>query len=156
MNTNSWTATRTPGAHAARQRGAFTVEFALVAIIFFVLLIAVMEFGRILFAFNSAAEATRFGARVATVCDPGSEATIAAKMQLLMPYLTTANITIAYLPAGCDVNTCQRVQVGVTGINYRPLIPVASLNIAMPSFTTTLPRESMRSTIAPDANPECS
>ena len=142
--------------HAARQRGAYTVEFALVAIIFFALLIAIMEFGRIQFAFNSAAEATRFGARVAAVCDPNSQAMIVSKMQLLMPYLTTAKISVAYLPAGCDVNTCQQVQVGVTGISYRPLIPVANLNIAMPPFTTTLPRESMRSTIAADANPECS
>lgn len=151
------TQTRAPARpKAARQRGAFTVEFALVAIIFFALLIAIMEFGRILFAFNSAAEATRFGARVAVVCDPSSQATIVSKMQLLMPYLTTANISISYLPAGCNVNTCEQVQVGVTGINFRPLIPVASLNISMPPFTTTLPRESMRSTIAPDANPECS
>ena len=139
-----------------RQRGVVTVEFALIAIVFFALLIGIMEFGRIIFAFNSAAEATRFGARIAVVCDPDSKPMIVSKMQLLMPYLTTAQISVSYLPAGCDVNTCQQVQVGVTGINYRPLIPVASLNISMPPFTTTLPRESMRSTIGPDANPECS
>jgi len=132
------------------------VEFALIAIVFFALLIAIMEFGRILFAFNSAAEATRFGARIAVVCDPNSTTMIVSKMQLLMPSLTTANISISYLPNGCDVNTCKQVQVGVTGITYRPLIPVPSLNISMPPFTTTLPRESMRSTIGPDANPECS
>ncbi len=141
---------------ASRQRGVVTVEFALIAIFFFALLIAIMEFGRIMFAFNSAAEATRFGARIAVVCDPNSTAMIVSKMQLLMPYLATANISISYIPNGCDVNTCQQVQVGVTGISYRPLIPVASLNIAMPSFTTTLPRESMRSTIDGDPNPECS
>jgi len=140
----------------SRQRGVVTVEFALIAIVFFALLIAIMEFGRILFAFNSAAEATRFGARIAVVCDPNSTTMIVSKMQLLMPSLTTANISISYLPNGCDVNTCKQVQVGVTGITYRPLIPVPSLNISMPPFTTTLPRESMRSTIGPDANPECS
>lgn len=144
------------GYDASRQRGVVTVEFALIAIVFFALLLAIMEFGRILFAFNSAVEATRFGARIAVVCDPNSKPMIVSKMQAIMPYLTTAQITVDYLPINCDVNTCRQVQVGVTGINYRPLIPVASLNISMPPFTTTLPRESMRSTIGADANPECS
>lgn len=137
------------------QHGAAAVEFALIALVFFALLIGVMEFGRILFAFNSAAEATRFGARVAAVCNPYSESMIISKMQLMMPQLTTSNVSISYIPAGCDVNSCQRVQVGVTGITFTPMIPVPALNIAMPPFTATLPRESMQSTIAGDSNPEC-
>lgn len=138
------------------QRGAATVEFALIAAIFFSLLLGIMEFGRILFAFNSAAEATRFGARVAVVCDPGSESMILAKMQYFMPILTSANASIAYLPSGCDVNTCQQVQVSLSGITYQPIIPLISLDIPLQSFTTTLPRESMQSSIDGDANPECS
>ena len=42
-----------------RQRGAAIIEFALVAMIFFTLLIGVMEFGRWLFTLNAAGEATR-------------------------------------------------------------------------------------------------
>ena len=45
------------------------VEFALVAALFFTLLIGIMEMGRVLFYWNSAAEATRLGARLAVVCD---------------------------------------------------------------------------------------
>jgi len=50
------------------QRGAAAVEFALVAIVFFMLLIGIVEMGRVLFTWNAAAEATRYGARVAVVC----------------------------------------------------------------------------------------
>lgn len=139
-----------------KQNGAATVEFALVALVFFTMVLAIMEFGRILFAFNSAAEATRFGARVAAVCNPNSQTLILTKMQYFMPALTSAQASISYLPAGCDVSSCSEVQVKVTGINYRPMIPVVKLTIPMPPFTTTLPRESLQSTVGGNANPECS
>ena len=52
-----------------KQRGVAAVEFALIASIFFTLVFGVMEMGRMLFYMNTAAEATRLGARVAVVCD---------------------------------------------------------------------------------------
>ncbi len=44
---------------ARRQKGVAALEFALIASVFFTLLIGVMEMGRVLFYFNTAAEATR-------------------------------------------------------------------------------------------------
>jgi len=58
-----------PGSRA-RQRGAAAVEFALVCMVFLTLLIGIMEMGRLLFYWNAAAEATRWGPRRAVGCDP--------------------------------------------------------------------------------------
>ena len=53
-----------------RQQGATAVEFALVFAFFFMpLMLGMVDFSRWLYAFNSAVEATRLGARIATVCD---------------------------------------------------------------------------------------
>ena len=51
------------------QRGAAAVEFALVAIPFFLLLFGAMEFGRLLYLWNTVQEVTRNAARQAVVTD---------------------------------------------------------------------------------------
>lgn len=139
-----------------QQRGASAVEFAIVAGLFFSLLIGAMEMGRLLFYWNTSVEATRLGARLAVVCDLG-DAAIRSRMHQLLPLLpdSSANIQIDYFPSGCDVNTCQQITVGISGVSVQTLIPYAPLSIALPAFSTTLTRESMQS--APDdvANPVC-
>lgn len=49
------------------QRGAAAVEFALVAIAFFMLLLGILEFGRLLYLWNTTQEVTRYAARQAVV-----------------------------------------------------------------------------------------
>ena len=101
-----------------QQAGATVIEFAIVASIFFMLLIGIAEFSRVLFYWNTAGEATRLGARIAAVCDV-KDATIKARMTNLMPKLQAANIQIGYEPSGCDAdadvarNTCRSVTVSV-------------------------------------------
>jgi Flp pilus assembly protein TadG len=88
-----------------KQRGVATVEFALVALLFFTLLLAIIEIGRMLFIFNTMQEMTRRGAREAVVrwADSASQADIksitifSGASMPANPYLTTANITITYL-----------------------------------------------------------
>ncbi|MDD5329660.1 MAG: pilus assembly protein [Sulfuricella sp.] len=133
-----------------RERGAVVVEFALIAIVFFSLLLGIMEFGRLLFTWNSAAEATRWGARLAVVCDLG-DATIKDKMRLIMPQLQDSNIVIAYTPDPCDETNCQSVAVSVTGVSITTMIPILNVTLPIPPFSTSLPRESMSST----DNPVC-
>ena len=137
------------------QRGAAAVEFALVAIVFFMLLIGIVEMGRVLFTWNAAAEATRYGARVAVVC-PKDDPAILARMQKIMPTLTAANVAVSYLPSGCTVASCQQVSVSVQNVPVTTLIPVSGTVLAIPPFTTTLPRESMLDAIDGHANPVCS
>ena len=62
------------------------VEFAIVAVVFFMLLLGIMDFGRMLFQWNAAAEATRWGARVAVVCDHDSNQ-IRGLMKRMLPEL---------------------------------------------------------------------
>ncbi|MFJ4288572.1 TadE/TadG family type IV pilus assembly protein [Cupriavidus sp. NPDC089707] len=140
--------------HATRlrrhQSGATAIEFAIVASIFFMLLIGIAEFSRVLFYWNTAGEATRLGARIAAVCD-AKDATIKARMTNLMPKLQAANIQIGYEPSGCEADadvarsTCRSVTVSVANVSVKTFIPVVPITLAMPSFTTTLPRESLNS-----------
>jgi Flp pilus assembly protein TadG len=141
------------------------VEFALVAIVFFMLLIGIVEMGRVLFTWNAAAEATRYGARVAVVCDPGDKAAILSRMQQIMPSLTTDNVAVTYLPNSCNAASCQQVSVSIQGLLVSPLIPRPPQKdlpykktpwiFSVPPFTTTLPRESMLNEIDGHANPVC-
>lgn len=137
-----------PGA-PLKQRGAATVEFALVASLLLVLLLGVMEMNRVLFYWNTATETTRLGARLAVVCN--KEATIVkARMSEMLNILTSDNVDVTYAPAGCDIDSCQSVTVSIIGLNVSTFIPFVPLNLSMPAFSTTLRRESMDS-----ANPEC-
>jgi hypothetical protein len=133
----------------ARQRGVAAVEFALIAGVFFTLLIGIVEFSRVLFYWNTAAEVTRLGARSAVVCDSGASI-IKSRMEGMLPLLKDANISVVYLPTGCDSDTataratCQSVTVSVTNVTIATVIPVMRLQIGMPPFTTTMTRESMQ------------
>jgi Flp pilus assembly protein TadG len=132
-----------------RQLGTTAVEFAIVSAVFFMLLIGVLEMGRMLFYWNSAAEATRLGARLAVVCDL-SDPEIKTRMIEMWPQLTNATIQIDYLDPPnavntCTVSTCKRVNVKIVSFNQTPVIPFINLTLAVPSFSTTLPRESMSS-----------
>ncbi|KUZ83808.1 pilus assembly protein TadG [Burkholderia ubonensis] len=141
--------TRSPLRRRA-ERGATVVEFALVAAIFCTLLIGICEFGRVLFYWNTASEAMRLGARTATVCDADASV-IKQRITTLMPLLKASNVTLTYTPSGCDSDpttarsTCTFVTLQVTGITIKTLIPFVKINVPMPSFSTTLPRESLMS-----------
>ncbi|MBN3817652.1 pilus assembly protein [Paraburkholderia sp. Se-20369] len=132
------------------QRGATVVEFALVAAIFCTMLIGICEFGRVLFYWNTASEAMRLGARTATVCDADATV-IKQRITTLMPLLKASNVSLTYTPAGCDSDpttarsSCTFVTLQVTGITIKTLIPFVKINVPMPSFSTTLPRESLMS-----------
>lgn len=138
------------------QKGVAAVEFALVASLFFTLLIGIMEMGRVMFYWNSAAEATRLGARLAVVCDL-SDADIKVRMQQMLSVLPANKINIAYEPGSCSVDTCQSVTVSILpGASIVTAIPFVPLSLTLPPFSTSLPRESMRSTVDGLANPVCS
>lgn len=130
-------------ANRFKQSGAVAVEFALIALIFFTLLFGVMEMSRVLFYMNTAAEATRLGARVAVVCDVNAPA-VKTKMINMLGILTAGDINVAYTPSGCSNSTCQSVTVSVTK-SVSTFIPFVPLTFSMPPFATTLPRESLTS-----------
>lgn len=129
------------------QRGATAVEFALVLVMFLTFLLAVTDFSRMLFTWNAANEAARAGARYAVVCDDtGGQAAVLARMQLMLPQISSISET--WTPAGCGPATCEDVTVSITGLNYQWISPIAGLAafeaIPMPSFSSSLSREVMR------------
>ncbi|AOI61725.1 pilus assembly protein TadG [Burkholderia diffusa] len=126
------------------QRGATIVEFALIASILIMLLIGIFEFGRVLFYWNTATEAIRLGARTAIVCDVNA-AGVVKRVKSLMPMLSNANVSVSYIPSGCDVSSCSFVTVSITNVTVKTMIPIANMTIRMPPFTTTLSRESLNS-----------
>ena len=121
-------------------------------LIFLTFLLAVTDFGRMLYTWNAAAEATRAGARYAAVCDSGSnKAQVLAKMQKMVPQLTDANLSLAWqdeLGNSCTPSTCMGVTVTVNNLTYRWISPIAGLAalapFPMPTFKTFLTREMMR------------
>jgi len=157
-----------------RQSGATIVEFAMVITLFLTLLLGIMDFGRMLFMWNSAAEATRWGARVAVVCNKLSPDQIRGKMKMILPQLSDANIVINwYNPEGtinnsCDKSTCKGVEVSIYNNQSNPNdaknLKIQAISPFMgfvmppvPAFATYLPRESMEATnAAGDVNPVCS
>ena len=141
---------------SSSQQGVAAVEFALVVALFLTLLIGIMEMGRVLFYWNSAAEATRLGARMAVVCDL-NDADIKTRMQSRLGILPANKINIGYEPDGCNADTCQYVTVSIlSGVSVATILPFTPLALTLPPFSTTLPRESMRSTLTGLANPVCS
>lgn len=128
------------------------VEFALVIAIFLVLVLGILEFGRLFFYLNSMAEATRLGARIAVVCSIG-EANIKTRMQEIVPFIPAGNIDVSYNPIGCTASTCQTVTVTITpGVTFDPLVPFLAGTVPLNGFSTTLPRESLDSS---GGNPTC-
>jgi Flp pilus assembly protein TadG len=145
----------------APQSGATMVEFAIVAILFFSLLLGIMDFGRLLFTWNAAAEATRWGARIAVVCDKPTPDQVRTRMKRILPQLTNSNIVITYYnPAGtvdpsCTMDTCKAVEVSLSGFTFDPISPFIP-GLTMPDFRTYLLRESMEAVnAAGDQNPVC-
>lgn len=147
-----------------RQRGVELVEFAFVSMIFFTLLLGIMEFGRWMFTLNAAGEATRWGAHLAAVCDrdAASVTRIKEKMMSILPGASESEISIEYAkydglnePVACGASDCETVQVKLDGLEFTPLIPLWGIAVPVPPFTTSLPREMMKTTVNGTDNPVC-
>lgn len=133
------------------QTGAAAVEFALVMVLLFMLIFGILDFGRALFQWNSAADATRRGARTAAIVNYGDSAAVLAEMQVIMPQLTSDDVTIEYsgdgtfAGAACGASTCRFVRVSLN-MTFTPVIFFLPVTIQMPPFTTTYPIEALGST----------
>jgi Flp pilus assembly protein TadG len=139
------------------QRGGAAVEFALVAILFVTLLMAIVGFGHWAYTMEMAADATRAGARIAVVCDL-NDTKIRQAVQARVPQLSLADAQVAveYFPAGCNKGSCQGVRVSLTGASYNSWIPFLPTVMPMPPLSTSLPRESLESVnAAGELNPSC-
>lgn len=135
------------------QQGTTVVEFAVVGVVFFTVMFALIDFSRLFFDMALLDESTRRGARVAAVC-PVNDAEIdqVALFSGLLPGLTTANIDVEYLdtdgnvladPSGGDYGAIRYVRVGIQNFQLQSLIPGLAGVLPMPAFATTIPSESL-------------
>jgi hypothetical protein len=118
---------------------------------FLTFLLGILDLARMLWTWNAANEATRWGARAAVVCDRGATIVL-AKMQNYLPQLTAANVQIDWydaagnVSAACTAANCTAVNVSIVNLNYQWLSPIFygyKPPIPMPGFSTYLPREIM-------------
>jgi hypothetical protein len=144
-----------------KQKGAETVEFAMIALLFFAVLFAIIEFSRAMFVWNALSEATRRGARMAVICPVGSgvpkqvalfgDKSGSLTNSPIIPGLTPDMVTVNYFymdPAGVKTSTLDPAkvrftEVSVTGYMHTLLIPLWGSTIAAPEFKATLPTESL-------------
>jgi hypothetical protein len=106
-----------------KQRGAAAVEFAIVALILFILLFGILEFGRMFYVFNTVQEVTRHTAREAVVSQVNNSNTSPAKIKALfnrtvMPAggeITVGNIDIKYLRTANLADEIQSSRLPPTG-----------------------------------------
>ena len=141
-----------------RQLGVTTVEFAIVGALLFVLLFGVIEFARALYVANALAEGARRGARVAAVCPVGdprpAQVAIFADdggSSLIAHELSIDNVAVSYLDAAgapvadtaTNYSNLRYVQVRIVDYTQQMLIPFIMPSFLMPSFTATLPIESL-------------
>ena len=153
--------------HHTKQSGAAIIEFALSFALFWTIFMATLEFSRAMYAWNFAQEATRLGARYASICsDSGSQQNIIR--QKVQEYITSAGnitlpsgtgwLTFSYYPSGCI--SCESVEVKLNNLKIDLLIPFSNLQLTLPEFKTLVLRESMSNTItysdgATEGNPLC-
>lgn len=146
-----------------KQKGAETVEFAMIALLLFALLFAIIEFSRALFVWNALAEATRRGARMAAVCP--YQSTIPAKVAIfdvingslgsspIIGGLTTGMVKVHYFDNNhveiLDTTKQSEIkftEVSITGYQHQFIIPLFDVVQPFPmneAFKTTLPTESL-------------
>ena len=147
-----------------RQSGLAMVEFAIVASVLLMLIIAVLEMGRASFVFATMDEVTRRGARLAAVCpvnDPAiprlavfNDATNAGTSSLVAG-LEPGNVIIEYLDQNGAVVAnplvpesflqIRYVRARVVDFEHTMHIPFVSAltTFTLPEFATVLPRESL-------------
>jgi Flp pilus assembly protein TadG len=140
-------------------------EFAVIAGFFFMMIFAIIEFGRLLYTHNALTDAARRGARYATLhpkdaacvknvmiygesnIDPTTCATTA---QPLISGLTATNITVTYQGVdgnGASVTNPYGMNLGTATViihdyTFTLSIPFIAQSFTMPAYTTTLTAES--------------
>lgn len=131
------------------QKGTTVVEFSIAASVLFLLLFAVMEFGRMMYTCHLLQESTRSAARMAvisTYTSPGLHADVTEAVEGLLP--EGANLSVKYLNMDGDPATGAGdtvfVRASISDYSMKLLIPLPGLTeVTAPTFTTTQVAESL-------------
>jgi Flp pilus assembly protein TadG len=133
-----------------KMRGVYMVEFAIVGALLLIVLFACIEFSRATYTFAALNEGTRRAARLAAVCPLNDPKIVPAVNFLGAAGFTNSNVSLSYLDqngaslgATPTLSSVYYVRVGVTGYSMPLAIPLLSETLTSPSFTVTLPAESL-------------
>jgi Flp pilus assembly protein TadG len=148
------------------ESGLVMVEFTIIGAVFFIVLFAVIEFGRTLYVINTLTEASRRAARMAAVCPVGSagpaNAAANAAGNPVIGGLGTSNVVIEYLdtngtvlanPGTSDYGAIRYVRSRITGFTLPLIIPFIMPTLSINGFQVVLPRESLG--VTPTATETC-
>lgn len=134
-------------------------EFAVVAGLFFMLIIGIIEFGRLFYTHNALTDATRRGARYAVLHNKNAacvknvvvygethlNATTCAPLsgaQPLINGLSASQVSVAYNPIDSFGLNEGTATVSITGYTFQLGIPFVARNLNMPDYASTLTAES--------------
>lgn len=137
------------------ERGTTLLDFAIAATVFFTLLFAVIEFGRLFWTHNALRDAARRGTRYAIIRkdDPASITAVKnvvvygdpnanpSTAQPVVPGLTTSNVNVEYQNFN-GILLSSRATVSISGYNFQFAVPLIGGSITMPAYRTSLPGES--------------
>jgi len=142
-----------------RENGQALLEFAMVTLLFFVLVFGIIEFGRALWTWNTIVQATRAGARYAAVAIPSSDDAEIMKVvayndpnadassKPVVPGLTEANVRVRYLKSdgtiAANKNVADLIEISVINYQFTFLVSFFGPRISLPPFTTSLPLEGL-------------
>ncbi|MEX6502723.1 TadE/TadG family type IV pilus assembly protein [Pseudomonas zhanjiangensis] len=148
-----------------RMRGIYVVEFAIIGLLLFTLLFGVLEMGRAYFTINTLDEVVRRGARLAAVCDIQDPDVLRRAIfndagvdssSPLIGNLDAADLTLVYLDVNGAVvanpndlvtangfRAIRYVQLRVENFPFELLIPGFRGVFTLPTFRSTIPRESL-------------
>ena len=150
------------------EKGAAMAEFVIISVVFFMIIFAIIEFGRFFYTYNALNDAARRGARYGAlhgedklVCAQRvvvygesrvNPQTCAATGSPLINGLTEANVTVTYEGADADNNPATpatdygmnlgTVSVVIHDYTFKLAIPFVPKTLTMPSYVTTLTAES--------------
>ena len=131
------------------QKGAVAAELAVTMVVFIGLVVAIIEFARIMYVFNAAAEATRLGARLSATCGTDSTVKSLVNSNILNigtdKYLITNDTTTAVNTCNASNSSdCQPTQLVSFQIQFNSKLSTFDWfipDILIPTFTTTIPVE---------------
>ena len=156
--------------HRKNERGTTAAEFAMVALLFFILIFGIIEFGRLLYTHNALTDATRRGARYASLhrgLDEGDKQAVRNEVVYgsrgtydddgnptsppLIAGLTTDMVEVDFVGVPLNEEGTEMSNYGtnlgtttvrIENYSYNLLIPLIGRQLTLPSYSTTLTAES--------------
>jgi hypothetical protein len=129
----------------SRGRGQALAEFALIFPLFILMIVAAIDVGRGVFAYNSITNGAREGARLAIVNQDATLITQRATKETAIAEVGSPNVTVTFKKptpnADPSLNaSCTTIAIGCVAIvrfesNYQPMTPIIR-NILFPSGVT--------------------